>query len=82
MSEVNHGGQAFPGEQGYTPQGWNQTYESGMTLRQWYAGQAINALMLTQVESAKRGNVAENAIKELVENAFEIADALIKEGEK
>jgi len=39
---ANDGGPAFPSEQGHTPFGtWNQTYESGMTLRDWFAGQAL-----------------------------------------
>ena len=40
MSEpINDGGPAFPGEQGHTPSGsWNQTWEPGMTLRDWFAG--------------------------------------------
>ena len=36
------GGPAFPGEQGHCPDGtWNQTWNPGMTLRQYYAGQAL-----------------------------------------
>jgi len=38
MSKKTDGGPAFPGEQGHTPSGtWNQTFEPGLTLRQWYA---------------------------------------------
>lgn len=37
----DRGGWAFPGEQGHTPDGiWNQTWDPGMTLRDWFAGQA------------------------------------------
>lgn len=33
------GGPAFPTEQGFKPNGeWNQTYEPGMSLRDWFAG--------------------------------------------
>ncbi len=39
---TNDGGPAFPSEQGHIPDGtWNQTYESGMSLRDWFAGQAL-----------------------------------------
>lgn len=38
----NDGGPAFPGEQGQTPDGnWNQTWEHGMSLRDYFAGQVI-----------------------------------------
>jgi len=42
MTDKTHdGGPAFPSEQGHIPDGtWNQTYSQGMTLRDWFAGQA------------------------------------------
>jgi hypothetical protein len=40
-SKIDDGGPAFPGEQGYTPQGWNQTFEQGMSLQDYYIGQAL-----------------------------------------
>ncbi len=43
---ANDGGPAFPGEQGHTPDGkWNQTWEPGMSLRDWFAGQALKGLL-------------------------------------
>lgn len=39
-------GPAFPGEQGTAPDGtWNQTWSPGMTLRQYYAGQAMKGVV-------------------------------------
>jgi hypothetical protein len=36
------GGQAFPGEQGHIPAGtWNQTWDPGMTLRDYFAAAAL-----------------------------------------
>ena len=36
------GGPAFPSEQGECQDGtWNQTYNSGMSLRDYFAGQAL-----------------------------------------
>jgi hypothetical protein len=44
MSEIQYGGPAFPSEQGHNPDGlWNQTYDPGMTLRDWFAGQALES---------------------------------------
>lgn len=47
MSEQpNDGGPAFPSEQGHTPEGtWNQTIERGMSLRDYFAGQALAAMI-------------------------------------
>jgi len=40
------GGSAFPSEQGHTNEGlWNQTYNSGMTLRDWFSGKALESGM-------------------------------------
>ena len=38
MSKTNDGGPAFPGEQGHTEEhGWNQTWNPGMSLRDYLA---------------------------------------------
>jgi hypothetical protein len=42
----NDGGSVFPSEQGHTPEGlWNVTVENGMSLRDWFAGLAMQALI-------------------------------------
>ncbi|MBK8871585.1 MAG: hypothetical protein IPN19_11235 [Elusimicrobia bacterium] len=45
MSEIDSGGPAFPSEQGETSKGWNQTYESGMSMREWFAGMALKGYL-------------------------------------
>lgn len=65
----DNGGQAFPGEQDRCPNGtWNQTWDPGMTLRDWFAGQAL------------AGSLANGYIRstqEHVERAWELADAML-----
>jgi len=65
MSEsIWHGGPAFP--MGYHPEG-NSADQFGMTLRDYFAAKAIEALII-------RGWGLENASVK----AFEIADAMLK----
>ena len=46
MEQMNDGGPAFPGEQGHTPEhGWNQTWERGMSLRDYFAAHALQAII-------------------------------------
>ena len=46
MSAKNDGGPAFPYEQHETQDGtWNQTTERGMSLRDYFAGQALVGLV-------------------------------------
>lgn len=76
------GGQAFP--QLSTSETWERndggyatSHEStgGMTLRQWYAGLAMQALINPKGEALDR-------IGEVPEYAFMIADAMIEESRK
>ena len=65
---VNDGGPAFPGEQGNIPAGtWNQTWCGGMSLRDWFAGQALTAYKLADMSSA-----------EAAKYAYADADAMLK----
>ena len=74
----NDGGPAFPGEQGRTIDGlWNQTWCPGMTLRQWYAGQAL--ALGAQFFHDYTGH---GGIDDIVTVAYEIADAMIAKGAK
>jgi hypothetical protein len=42
----NDGGSAFPCEQHETLDGsWNQTFDPGMSLRDWFAGKALAGLL-------------------------------------
>ena len=44
---ADNGGPAFPSEQGFDPDGhWNQSYDPGMTLRDYFAARALQSIML------------------------------------
>jgi len=76
MTKKNDGGPVFPREQGRTPEGtWNQSFETGMTLRDWFAGRALAGLT---------GNIGTNKwkIAKTVDEAYQYADAMLKEREK
>ena len=64
------GGPAFPCEQGHIPSGtWNQTFEAGMSLRDYFAGQALAAI----ATNPRLGS------KDLAGGAYLIADAMLAE---
>lgn len=55
----------------------NPNYDcEGMTLRQWYAGQALIAVY------ADGGRYNETGMGKVAEHCFQMADAMIREGEK
>ena len=71
---INDGGSAFPCEQGHTPDGtWNQTFESGMTLRDYFAGQVAGHVFHQLIET---GSKYEPYM--VASDAYSIADAMIK----
>jgi len=75
---MKNGGQAFPGEQGSTPDGlWNQTYDSGMTLRDWFAGQALIGWLAS---FGPNGNVEH--MPSLAGFVYEVADEMLAERDK
>ena len=74
VDSIKDGGSAFPSEQGHTPEGlWNQTFEPGMSLRDWFAGQALAACQITPNEGdaiwLEQGGAA---------RIYQIADAMLK----
>lgn len=72
--QINDGGQAFPCEQGHTPDGtWNQTFEPGMSLRDYFAAQFM-ARAQSLSEDRDGGWDYDNAAR----CAFEMADAMLK----
>ena len=72
MSKINTGGTAFP-----TVDEHRQTYgEQGMTLRQYYAAKAMQAIIGTAAGPCIVGGL-DGAENELAKSAFKIADALI-----
>jgi hypothetical protein len=80
--ETRDGGSAFPVEQGHCPDGtWNQTFEPGMTLRDYFAANALVGMTaspeLMQVVTA--GSILDGTASDrLSKRAFQIADAMLK----
>ena len=72
MSKVNDGGWAFPWPE---PTGTEVRQFPGMTLRDWFAGQALVGLVISD-PSGMKGD------EKLAQWAFMLADALIAEREK
>lgn len=53
----------------------------GMSLRQWYAGMALPAVIQAEIEKIKLGGRAESQ-EETARACFSFADAMLAEGEK
>lgn len=71
MNEKNDGGAAFPGEQGLFPEGtWNQTWEPGMSLRDFFA-----AAILTGILAASNEITMETEVR----RAYKYADLMLLE---
>ena len=69
---IDEGGLAFPSEQSMNPDGlWNQTIEYGMTMRDYFAGQALAGMA-----ESNRPTTA------CAKWAYQIADAMLAEREK
>ena len=66
--KVNTGGPAFPMPTVHSPD-WG-TMEKGMTLRDWFAGQALAGMYSNDADGYKFDKVAEAA--------YETADAMLK----
>lgn len=76
MSEIDSGGPAFPSEQGETITGWNQTYEPGLTKREWFAGMALQGHLSNP---ATTEHPAFDRLSLSVE-CYAMADAMIRAG--
>lgn len=76
MNTKNDGGPAFPFGQmsEQTGQPVNGFFNAGMTLRDWFAGQALAGLCACETVSASNGGLADAA--------YSIADAMISERSK
>ena len=79
MNKINDGGCAFPFEgganNGYSP-------DPGMTLRDWFAGQALVSMGPTV--KASPGATLQDVSESLASTAYVVADAMLaaREGEK
>ena len=70
---INDGGSAFP----ISRPDW---YEGGMTLREWFAGQALIAI--SSRWGGTLGDIDSADAKRSAEIAYRIADAMISEADK
>ena len=70
-THINDGGPAFPMPSGNEPR-VNETthYNEGMSLRDWFAGQALQGLCASQWGGLQR-------VSTFVERAYEMADAML-----
>lgn len=72
---MNDGGPAFPAQQLENQDGtWNQTFQWGMSLRDWFAGMAITGLLANPE--------VHGTAKDLARPAYFQADAMLKERTK
>jgi len=81
MDEDNRNHDAFPSQQEQCQDGtWNQTYCSGMSMRQYYAGKALPALitaMLSRRNEADFADFDKAAIVEAARFSVVAADAIL-----
>jgi hypothetical protein len=73
MSKINDGGPAFPSTIQYFPDDKNANEEQGMTLRDWFAGQA-----LAGVTSSVNDEISVGQVEGIAEIAYALADAMLK----
>ena len=72
MTQINDGGPAFPFVSWQSPNGMVSTaHTNGMTLRDWFAGQALAGLL------ANVGFTGEVTYDGLAYDAYRIADAML-----
>lgn len=71
-------GPAFPRSGKDQPTGLSDYPENGMTLRQWYAGQALSGC----IKEAGKTLTKNVKLVDIAQKAFKIADAMIEEGNK
>lgn len=74
-TEMDDGGPAFPS------QPWDKNFQPGMSLRDWFAGQALTGLMALQFVKASNEEFAKISYKTADAMLFERSNHL-KEGEK
>lgn len=76
--KIDHGGPAFP-----TPDcsNWDGPMRtSGMTLRQWYAGEALKGILAA--EPIRRDDNCDMDIARAIALSFKIAEGMVAEGGK
>lgn len=81
MTDKPENPRAFP----RTGEGFGNPHydEAGMTLRDYFAGQAIDAIVAIGLESLRRGELTEYTDEtKLAEAAYVMADAMLAERKK
>ncbi len=79
MTNINDGGSAFPGMQhGINPlNGMPYSYEApGMTLRDWFAGQAMAAI-INKIPAYVGGRQDQHTNETVARGAYNYADAML-----
>lgn len=70
MSEIDNGGWAFPSGDAVYPDGQIQYGHYGMSLRDWFAGQALAGIMANP-------NNSRNSYSSIAKLAYEQADEML-----
>jgi len=75
---------AFPSEQGHIPEGtWNQTYEPGMTMRDYMAISMANGILsIKTIKMMRNSENYRNRWKIIAKDSYAMADAMMEEREK
>lgn len=80
--KVNKGGPAFPIP--FDPTGHQTGYEwnycGGMSMREWYAGMALQGMTSSYILSG--GEIPAHSCQEAATDAFRLADAMIEASKK
>ena len=81
VASGSNNGPAFPNEQHECQDGtWNQTFDSGMSLRDWFAGQALHGIAHYQRhQGIPYPDVSQEILKPAAELACQFADAMLAE---
>jgi hypothetical protein len=78
----NDGGPAFPRPNSIEPNGTNSWANDGMTLRDWFAGQALDAAIDAYIVGNGPTLGTDHLSRNVAAHAYRIADALIAERDK
>ena len=78
IAEINDGGPAFPRVTEYDSS-WERIHDGaeGMSLRDWFAGQALSQIGNEYVARGQIGRQAQEHAMAIAAHAYNIADAMI-----
>jgi hypothetical protein len=76
MSEINDGGGAFPSVLQYFPEDTNYRIEQGMTLRDYFAAKAMQAILSKVVD--RDGSLTAHGLTCSTDDAYFIADEMLR----